>query len=96
MHRPSSSSTNNPLISDQFFMNLPPAAMASSQLLKAATASDDDDHLPEYSDPITGSNKKEIAFHHHNGKGGRVVHLIPLVLLICALTLWSFSLPAHT
>ncbi|KAL4317884.1 hypothetical protein GQ457_18G011920 [Hibiscus cannabinus] len=94
MHRLSSfSSSNNLLISDEFLINMPPAAMASSQLLKAAKAVDD--HLPEYStDPITGSNKKEIAYQHYNAKGERMIHLIPLILLICALTLWLFSFPA--
>ncbi|KAK8698437.1 hypothetical protein V6N13_114555 [Hibiscus sabdariffa] len=91
MHRSSSSLSNNRLISHEFFINLPPPTMASSQLLKAATASGD--HLPEYSDPITGTNKKEMVYHHHNGKGERVIHLIPVVLFLCALTLWLFSLP---
>ncbi|GMI88595.1 hypothetical protein like AT5G20045 [Hibiscus trionum] len=92
MHRSSSSLSNYRPISDEFFINLPPATMASSQLLKAAAASDD--QLPEYGDPITGTDKKEMAYQYQNAKGERVIHLIPVVLFLCAFTLWLFSLPA--
>ena len=90
MHR-SSSSSNARLISDEFFVNLSQAAMQSSPLLKAAPS---DDHLPEYGDPITGTTKKEIPYHHHNSTGEKAIHLVPVVLILCALTLWFFSRPA--
>ncbi|KAG4136134.1 hypothetical protein ERO13_D08G260150v2, partial [Gossypium hirsutum] len=56
-----------------------------------------DDRLPEYGDPITGTNKKEIAYNrHHDMTGEKVIHLIPVVLFLCAFTLWFFSLPADS
>ncbi|XVF88427.1 hypothetical protein PTKIN_Ptkin19aG0050300 [Pterospermum kingtungense] len=88
----SSSSSNARLIADTFFVNMSQAAMASSPLLK--TAASDDDELPEYVDPITGTAKIQIAYHHHNSKGEKAIHLIPVVLTLCALTLWLFSRPA--
>ncbi|XVE54368.1 hypothetical protein DITRI_Ditri03aG0075300 [Diplodiscus trichospermus] len=92
MHRSSSSSSNARLISDdESFVNLSQAAMATSPLLKAAAS---DGYLPEYSDSITGTTKKEIAYHHHYSTGEKAIHLIPLVLLLCALILWFFSRPA--
>ncbi|TYI71370.1 hypothetical protein E1A91_D08G289900v1 [Gossypium mustelinum] len=95
MQRSSSLSNTNRLISDEIFVNLPPSTMATCQLLKATTTSDD--RLPEYGDPITGTNKKEIAYNrHHDMTGEKVIHLIPVVLFLCAFTLWFFSLPADS
>ncbi|KAK6236252.1 hypothetical protein SCA6_011589 [Theobroma cacao] len=88
MHR--SASSSNAGLSDEFFVNLSQAAMASP-LLKAAAASDD---LPKYDDYITETTKKETAFHHHKSTGEKAVHLIPVVLILCALTLWLLSRPA--
>ncbi|TYH60511.1 hypothetical protein ES332_D08G298400v1 [Gossypium tomentosum] len=83
MQRSSSLSNTNRLISDEIFVNLPPSTMATCQLLKATIH------------PTIAYRK--IAYNrHHDMTGEKVIHLIPVVLFLCAFTLWFFSLPADS
>ncbi|KAK9208350.1 hypothetical protein WN944_000704 [Citrus x changshan-huyou] len=94
MHRSSSSTSR---ASDEFMVNMLPASLgvtvaSSSPLL----ASDHDRDLPTYANiPISDATKKEMAaMHRKSSLGENAIHLIPLLLIFCALILWLFSLPA--
>ncbi|GAY50558.1 hypothetical protein WN943_000740 [Citrus x changshan-huyou] len=93
MHRSSSSTSR---ASDEFMVNMLPASlgvtMASSSPL---LASDHDRDLPTYANiPISDATKKEMAaMHRKSSLGENAIHLIPLLLIFCALILWLFSLP---
>lgn len=72
--------------------------MASSAPLLAASDRDHGHDLPTYSNSITISDatKKEMAaLHRKSSLGENAIHLIPLVLVVCALILWLFSLPGN-
>ncbi|KAL3535821.1 hypothetical protein ACH5RR_004282 [Cinchona calisaya] len=74
-------------VSDEYLVNVSPAAKGSpvpKMLVDAA-----DDFQTSY-DPILDATKKEIS---PKSSGEKVVHLIPLVLTLCALILWFFSKP---
>ena len=45
-------------------------------------------------DPISDATKKEMSM-HHKSSGENAIHLIPLVLILCALILWVFSDPGN-
>ncbi|KAI5578182.1 hypothetical protein POPTR_008G015800v4 [Populus trichocarpa] len=81
MHR----SASGTRASDEFLISLAPAADVSP--LKNTAYSE----LPTH-DPISDVTKKDLAW-HHKSMGENAVHLIPVVLILCALTLWIFSYP---
>ncbi|KAJ4826924.1 hypothetical protein Tsubulata_025538 [Turnera subulata] len=81
------SSTTTSRSSDDFLVNLSPAPIASP--LKATYS----DELPVYDSVVSDSTKKEIALHNKT-LGEKAVHLIPVVLILCALILWLSSHPA--
>ncbi|OMO57686.1 hypothetical protein COLO4_35181 [Corchorus olitorius] len=100
MHRSASTSGINGRVADEFFVNMSQASMVSPPLKAAAAASDDlpdDDHQYNYNDAIIPqTTKKEIGlFHQHNSPGENAIHFIPMVLLLCFLTLWIFSRPVE-
>ncbi|RVW47477.1 hypothetical protein CK203_086512 [Vitis vinifera] len=74
--------------SDEFLVNLLPAAMGSTPLKTSAS-----EDLPMY-DPISDATKKEMSM-HHKSSGENAIHLIPLLLILCALILWVFSDPGN-
>ncbi|KAF8393260.1 hypothetical protein HHK36_021501 [Tetracentron sinense] len=73
--------------SDEFSINLSPATKGSPGLKMAGS-----DNLPIYN-PISDATKKETTSHLRSS-GENAVHLIPVVLIICAFILWVFSHPA--
>ncbi|OAY37438.1 hypothetical protein MANES_11G101800v8 [Manihot esculenta] len=70
--------------SDEFSVNLSLDAIASAPRTNSSSTD-----LPIY-DPISDSTKKDVGLHHRS-LGENSVHLIPLVLFLCALILWVFS-----
>ncbi|XP_010259170.1 PREDICTED: uncharacterized protein LOC104598687 [Nelumbo nucifera] len=87
MHR-SASATR---VSDEFFIqhSSPPSSSKASQTHNVKTAFDDINEIPTYN-PLSDAAKKEkqrIKFAEN------AVHVIPFVLLLCALILWFFSNP---
>jgi hypothetical protein len=66
--------------SDEFLISLAPAADVSPLKNTAYT------ELPTH-DPISDVTKKDLAW-HHKSIGENAIHLIPGVLILCALTLW--------
>ncbi|KAJ4708326.1 Transmembrane protein [Melia azedarach] len=85
MHRSSSTSR----ASDEFLVNMLPASVTMGSPTLKTVASDD---LPIYDHPISDATKKEMAM-HHKSMGENAIHLIPLVLILCAFILWLFSHP---
>ncbi|KAF5945798.1 hypothetical protein HYC85_016026 [Camellia sinensis] len=85
MYRASSSAR----VSDEFLVNLLPAAKASP-VLKSSASGD----LHVY-DQISDAIKKEISPLQKSPRswGENVIHLIPLILILCGLILWFFSSP---
>ncbi|CAK9133976.1 unnamed protein product [Ilex paraguariensis] len=81
------SSSTTARFSDEFLVNLLPGTNGSPS--PKPPVSDD---LPTY-DPISDATKKEISS-NHKSLGQNVIHLIPLVLILCALILWLSSNPA--
>ncbi|CAI9095669.1 OLC1v1031664C1 [Oldenlandia corymbosa var. corymbosa] len=76
--------------SDEFFpagTNSAAAAAMSSPATTAATS--DLDHLPTYN-PLSHVAKKEK---HRFRSAENAIHLIPLLLVFCAIVLWFFSSP---
>lgn len=80
MHRSSSTSR----ASDEFYVSFSPASVVS--LPKKFVNSDG---LP-LSDPNSEATKKEVGMHK---SGENLIHLIPLILLLCGFILWIFSHP---
>lgn len=74
-------------VSDEYLVNLSPASKGSPSP-KVLVAADDDDFRIHV--PIFDATKKESP---PKLPGEKAVHLIPLVLTICALSLWLFSKP---
>lgn len=74
-------------------MNLLPNGKGSP-LIKSSPSlkSLDTDDLPVH-ELISDAAKKEIT---HKSSGENAVHLIPLVLILCALILWLFSKEPET
>ncbi|KAH7681757.1 hypothetical protein IHE45_05G077400 [Dioscorea alata] len=89
MHR-SGSSTR---VSDEYYVGVareakassPPSASRSSPALRLPP------DLPTY-DPQSGAGKKEAL---RTRFAESMVHLIPLVLILCAVVLWFFSHPGR-
>ncbi|KAK3436569.1 hypothetical protein EUGRSUZ_C01116 [Eucalyptus grandis] len=81
MHRLSSGSRD----SDEFLVNLLPASAALSAL-RNSSAND----LPLFRQPSSDLTKKESGAHLRS-PGEKAIHLIPVVLFLCALTLWLCS-----
>ncbi|XP_039126526.1 uncharacterized protein LOC120262471 isoform X1 [Dioscorea cayenensis subsp. rotundata] len=87
MHR-SGSSTR---VSDEYYVGVareakassPPSASRSTPALRLPP------DLPTY-DPLSGAGKKEAL---RTRFAESMVHLIPLVLILCAVVLWFFSHP---
>ncbi|KAG2718695.1 hypothetical protein I3760_03G231000 [Carya illinoinensis] len=79
-----SSSTSR--ASAEFLVNLLPADIGSPPLKAAAS-----DDLPMYNS-ISDATKKDVAF-HSGLSGENVIHLIPVILILCGLILWIFSHP---
>ncbi|XP_043702914.1 uncharacterized protein LOC122653049 [Telopea speciosissima] len=84
MHR--SSSTGRAF--GEFNVNLPPVGKPS-QGLKTM----DDDKLPLYSS--TSNDTKKETSSHLKSLGENVVHLIPLLVIICWVILFLFSRPVN-
>ncbi|OWM71722.1 hypothetical protein CDL15_Pgr005910 [Punica granatum] len=63
-------------------------SMGSSPLRSNGAANET---LPLYAPISEENNKKENPAHQRPLPGERAVHLIPLVLILCALILWLFS-----
>ncbi|KAI3454385.1 hypothetical protein Pfo_011048 [Paulownia fortunei] len=82
MHR--SASYSSARSSDEFLVNFSPAALkgfdSNQDLLTNDVISDD-------------VSKKDISLKPSPGE--KAVHLIPLVLIVCALVLWWFSNPVQ-
>lgn len=95
MHRASSTTR----VSDEFFSAgtnsaaVAAAAMSSPNpkptVASPATANSDLDHLPTYN-PLSHVAKKEK---NRFRSAENVIHLIPLMLVLCAIILWLFSGP---
>ncbi|KAI3994500.1 hypothetical protein MKX01_012757 [Papaver californicum] len=91
MHRSASTSR----ASEEFLINLSPGTKGSpGMMMKSAAA--DIDKIPIYnqligggSDHVGATSKKDS----HVKPGENVVHLIPVILVLCALILWVFSHP---
>ncbi|KAI3409307.1 uncharacterized protein J3R85_019483 [Psidium guajava] len=81
MHRLSSVSRD----SDEFLVNLLPASTALSAL-RDSSAND----LPLFRHPSSDLTKKESGA-HLKSPGENAIHLIPLLLFLCALILWLCS-----
>lgn len=77
-------------VSDEFSINLSPAGKGSPSL-KPSVADHD---LPLYT-PIPDGTKKESGV-HQKSSGENAIHLIPVILVLCALVLWFFSHPSTT
>lgn len=75
-------------VSDEFLINLSPAGKGSPSL-KSSSVVDQD--LPIYT-PIPDGTKKESGL-HQKVSGENAIHLIPVILVFCALVLWFFSHP---
>uniref|UniRef100_A0A7N0TFC4 Uncharacterized protein n=1 Tax=Kalanchoe fedtschenkoi TaxID=63787 RepID=A0A7N0TFC4_KALFE len=76
--------------SDDFRVDFTPAAKAY-QFMDRLDSSED---LPLYS-PVAAVEdlKKDINLGHPASSGDNTIHLIPIILFICALILWLFSRP---
>uniref|UniRef100_A0A7C9B2C7 Transmembrane protein n=1 Tax=Opuntia streptacantha TaxID=393608 RepID=A0A7C9B2C7_OPUST len=86
MHR-SHSSTR---VADEYYRNLSSAISSSSAPSGGGGEGDGDGQLPVYS-PVSDVAKKEKS---RLRSAENAVHLIPLVLVLCAVILWFFSNPA--
>ncbi|KAK6262840.1 hypothetical protein QUC31_008656 [Theobroma cacao] len=85
MHRSSSGSR----VADEFFINSTPSESQSSKQQSSETVSLIPQQLPTYN-PLSYAAKKErsrIRFAEN------AIHIIPLVLILCAIILWFFSSP---
>ncbi|OMO85292.1 hypothetical protein COLO4_21678 [Corchorus olitorius] len=82
MHRSSSGSR----VSDEFFINSSPS---QSQSLKQQSSETVPQHLPTYN-PLSHAAKKERS---RLRSAENAIHIIPLVLVLCAIILWFFSSP---
>ncbi|KAL4602345.1 hypothetical protein ACB092_10G046600 [Castanea dentata] len=87
MHRSSSTSR----VSSELF-----SSQSQSQTYSSSSSSSDNDQqdeqellLPTY-DPLSHVAKKQLS---RLRSAQSAVHLIPLVLLLCAIILWFFSTP---
>ncbi|WRX18214.1 hypothetical protein QQP08_010701 [Theobroma cacao] len=88
MHRSSSGSR----VADEFFINSTPSESQSSKQQSSETVSLIPQQLPTYN-PLSYAAKKErsrIRFAEN------AIHIIPLVLILCAIILWFFSSPGMT
>ncbi|OVA00499.1 hypothetical protein BVC80_9089g96 [Macleaya cordata] len=83
MHRSASTSR----ASDEFLINLSPAVKGSPGIKVA-----DIDKIPMYNPSISDATSKKDSS-HLKSSGENVVHLIPIVLILCAFLLWVFSHP---
>ncbi|KAF5197277.1 hypothetical protein FRX31_013136 [Thalictrum thalictroides] len=81
MHRSGSTSR----ASDEFFINLSPASKGSPGVKVAGI-----DNLAAYN-PLPETSKKETT--QFKSPGENSIHIIPLVLILCVITLWVFSHP---
>ncbi|XP_068651544.1 uncharacterized protein [Aristolochia californica] len=81
MHRSASTSR----ASDEFFLNVSPQIKASPGLKPAEI-----DQLPTYV-PLSDVSKESSRLRASEN----AVHVIPLVLILCAIILWFFSSPGQ-
>ncbi|KAH7849807.1 hypothetical protein Vadar_023327 [Vaccinium darrowii] len=90
MYRSSSTSR----VSDEFLVNLLPPGKGSPSIKSSPSPkSSDTDDLPVV-ELMSDAAKKEIP-RPQNSSGENAIHLIPLVLILCALILWLFSKPTE-
>ena len=75
-------------VSDDYYST--PMAAGTGTGLRMSSSGEENDELPMY-DPVTEMAKKEKS--RDNKFAENAVHIIPLVLLVCALILWFFSNP---
>lgn len=80
MHRSSSTARSF----DEFSVDLPLASITSPPLKNEASGL-----LPMFKSNNT--SKKEIGSHFKSPGGEHAVHIIPLILIVCALILWVCS-----
>ncbi|XWS49154.1 hypothetical protein CRYUN_Cryun13aG0139300 [Craigia yunnanensis] len=86
MHRSSSSST----VSDEFFINSSSLSQSqSSKQQSSETVPLNPQQLPTYN-PLSHAAKKERS---RLRSAENAIHIIPLVLVLCAIILWFFSSP---
>lgn len=83
-------SSSTARVSDEFLVNLSPAGKGSPSLRISGL----DHDLPMYT-PIPDGTKKETA-PHQKLSGENAIHLIPIILMLCAFILWLFSHPNNT
>ncbi|KAL3499709.1 hypothetical protein ACH5RR_038802 [Cinchona calisaya] len=96
-----SSSTTR--VSDEFFSNSSSSSSASAAAsaggaimsspnpkLPPTTTTSDLDHLPTYNPMSHVAKKEKYRFR----SAENAVHLIPLLIVLCAIILWFFSSPA--
>ncbi|KAF7154081.1 hypothetical protein RHSIM_Rhsim01G0078400 [Rhododendron simsii] len=88
--------TSTPRFSDEFLVNQLPPGKGSPTLKGSPSLISllDTDDLPVH-ELISDADKKEIP-RPHKSSGENAVHLIPLVLILCALILWLFSKQPET
>ncbi|KAI3865511.1 hypothetical protein MKX03_019663 [Papaver bracteatum] len=87
MHRSASTSR----ASEEFLINLSPGTKGSPGMIMK-TAAADIDKIPIYNllgSDVGATSKKDS----HVKPGENVVHLIPVILVLCAFILWIFSHP---
>ncbi|KAG4188459.1 hypothetical protein ERO13_A08G165900v2 [Gossypium hirsutum] len=85
MHRSSSSSR----VSDEFFLNASPPQSVGSKQPSSETVPLNPQELPMYN-PLSAAAKKERS---RLRSAENAIHIIPLVLVLCAIILWFFSSP---
>ncbi|XP_022737971.1 uncharacterized protein LOC111290773 [Durio zibethinus] len=85
MQRSSSSSR----VSDEFFINSSPSQSQSSKQQSSETVPLNPQELPTYN-PLSHPAKKERS---RLRSAENAIHIIPLVLVLCAIILWFFSSP---
>uniref|UniRef100_A0A803NX13 Transmembrane protein n=1 Tax=Cannabis sativa TaxID=3483 RepID=A0A803NX13_CANSA len=78
-----SSSTSR--ASDEFLVNFPPPSFVPLPMKSAAA-----EELPLYKSN-SDANKKELGVHKSSGEN--IIHVIPLILILCGFILWVFSHP---
>ncbi|KAJ4830810.1 hypothetical protein Tsubulata_037000 [Turnera subulata] len=84
-------STSSTRVVDELFKNnnTTTTTTAAAAANAAAAADSDNNHLPTY-DPLSHVARKERS---RLRSAENAIHLIPLVLVLCAIILWFFSNP---
>ncbi|KAJ4828531.1 hypothetical protein Tsubulata_002866 [Turnera subulata] len=83
-------STSSTRVVDELFKNNNTTTTTTANAA-AAAADSDSNHLPTY-DPLSHVARKERS---RLRSAENAIHLIPLVLVLCAIILWFFSNPGR-